>query len=138
MQNKELNLEECQLLRLLCKISLNVADDVEARDRTLELVLSAQKALESAESRDLLQAQKQAVLTSGLYWIKIQLCLNVENCKVYYLSLLKAIHQSYPEDFLITKIYAKSLLLLHGTIYFALSLDEMMEDSDSKKQLDEA
>lgn len=29
-------------------------------------------------------------------------------------------------------------MLLHGTIYFALSLDEMMEDSDSKKQLDEA
>ena len=62
----------------------------------------------------------------------------MEKCKQNYLAQLKAIYVRFPEDYLVTRIYAKSLLLLHGTLYFALSLDEMMEDSDSKKQLDEA
>jgi hypothetical protein len=73
------------------------------------------------------------VLIHGLYWIKLQQCLNIEKCRSYHLTRLKAIYLQYPEDFLIARLYAKSLLLLSGTQYFSLNVNDMLEDTDSKQ-----
>ena len=78
------------------------------------------------------------VLTSSMYWMDLELCIHIEACRDKYNALLKSIYDAYPEDLLIAKFYAKGLLQIHGTIQFSLMTEEMMEDSESKRDLDEA
>jgi len=127
------------LLRLMCKVTFINSCEYQVRDKVYKLVLEASKAHDETVPEDkLIHDQQFMLLTISLYWIELQLSIHVEKVKRKFLGLLKLIHDRHPEDFLLTKLYAKSLLLLHGTVYFALMLDEMMEDADSKKQLDEA
>jgi heme oxygenase len=60
------------------------------------------------------------VLTATHYFIELQQTIQVETCKKKYIALLKTIYDLYPDDLLISKLYAKSLIMIHGTIYFAL------------------
>lgn len=127
------------LLRLMCKVTFINSCEYQVRDKVYRLVLEASKAHDEIVPEDkLIYDQQLMLLTISLYWIELQRSLHVEKVKRKFLGLLKLIYDRHHEDFLMAKLYAKSLLLLHGTVYFALMMDEMMEDTDSKKQLDEA
>jgi hypothetical protein len=117
------------LLRLLCKTTFFNSCDYEARDNVNKLVIEVSKANDGAVFEDkLLHDQMTMLLYISMYWIDLQLNIAIEQVKRKFLGLLKVVRERHPDDFLITRLYAKSLLLLHGTVYFALMLDEMMED----------
>ena len=78
------------------------------------------------------------LLTNAMYWIELQKNIHVETCRDKYHALLKTIYEAFPDDLLIGRLYAKTLLLLHGTMHFSLLTDEMIEDTESKRDLDEA
>lgn len=137
--NKTLTLNECNLLRLLCKTTFFNSCQHEVRESVHQLVIAASKAHDETIPDDKLNHDQIFILlTISLYWVELQVNIAVEKVKRKFLGLLKEIYSRHPDDFFMTRHYTKSLLLLHGTVYFSLMLDEMMEDLDSKKQYDEA
>ena len=54
------------------------------------------------------------------------------------MSLIKVLHAKYPDDFVITLMYAKTLLMLGGSVHFSLLLHPFLDVNNSRQQYSEA
>jgi len=135
-----LGVAECKLLRLLSKATFLNFDNYTGRNKLHGYLKQAfDKVWQHQETpEELTKAQIKMLLTNALYLIELQKTIHIEICSDKFHALLKRIYKAFPDDLLFGRLYAKTLLLLHGTMQLSLLTDDMIEDTENKRNLDEA